>query len=68
MRIVKRHEVIQPQDHSIKLVPLTRGLDAIVDADDFVASCKQSFADMHADESGATGYKYFHCGGLSGFA
>lgn len=35
MRIVKRHEVIQPQDHSIKLVPLTRGLDAIVDADDF---------------------------------
>lgn len=33
-RNVKRHEVVQPEDQSVKLIPLTHGLNAIVDADD----------------------------------
>src|SRR6266481_2348808 len=32
---VRRHEVIQPQDQSIKLIPLTKGQSAIVDAADY---------------------------------
>lgn len=32
---VKRHAVVQPQDQSIKLIPLTRGQNAIVDAVDY---------------------------------
>ena len=32
---VTRHEVIQPQDQSIKLIPLTKGHNAIVDAADY---------------------------------
>lgn len=32
---VQRHEVVQPPDQSIKLIPLTRGLNAIVDASDY---------------------------------
>lgn len=32
---MKRHEVVQPQDQSIKLIPLTRGQNAIVDAADY---------------------------------
>ncbi len=34
-RTVKRHDVVQPQDQSIKLIPLTRGYNAIIDAEDF---------------------------------
>ena len=33
---VQRHEVIQPQDQSIRLIALTQGLNAIVDAVDYV--------------------------------
>lgn len=32
---VHRHEVVQPQDPSYKLIPLTQGQNAIVDAKDF---------------------------------
>ncbi len=32
---VKRHSVVQPQDESIKLIPLTKGQNAIVDAADY---------------------------------
>lgn len=32
---VPRHEVVQPLDESIKLIPLTQGQNAIVDAADF---------------------------------
>jgi hypothetical protein len=31
----RRHPVFQPQDTSIKLIPLTQGLNAIVDASDY---------------------------------
>jgi hypothetical protein len=34
-RRVKRHTVVQPLDQSIKLIPLTQGQNAIVDAADF---------------------------------
>jgi hypothetical protein len=34
-RIVTRHTVVQPVDQSIKLIPLTRGYNAIIDAEDF---------------------------------
>jgi hypothetical protein len=34
-RTVKRHAVVQPLDQSIKLIPLTRGFNAIVSASDF---------------------------------
>src|SRR5438477_9252593 len=34
-RRVHRHEPIQPLDQSTKLIPLTRGLNAIVDAADY---------------------------------
>src|SRR5882672_2302263 len=30
---VKRHAVVQPQDQSIRIIPLTRGYEAIVDAE-----------------------------------
>ena len=30
-----RHEVVQPSDQSLRLIPLTRGLNAIVDATDY---------------------------------
>ena len=32
---VKRHEVVQPLDTSYRYIPLTRGLNAVVDAEDF---------------------------------
>jgi hypothetical protein len=32
---VRRHSVVQPEDQSIKLIALTRGLNAIVDAIDY---------------------------------
>lgn len=32
---VKRHSVTQPSDQSYRLIPLTQGQNAIVDADDF---------------------------------
>jgi hypothetical protein len=32
---VKRHEVIQPLDESYRLIPLTQGQNAVVDAEDF---------------------------------
>lgn len=32
---VKRHAVVQPQDQSIRLIPLTQGHNAIVDAADY---------------------------------
>ena len=32
---VKRHSVVQPQDESIKLIPLTKGQNAIVDIADY---------------------------------
>jgi hypothetical protein len=32
---VHRHGVVQPQDQSIRLIPLTQGQNAIVDAEDF---------------------------------
>lgn len=32
---VRRHEVVQPLDQSIKLIPLTKGQNAIVDASDY---------------------------------
>jgi hypothetical protein len=32
---VRRHEVVQPQDQSIKLIPLTKGQNAIVDVADY---------------------------------
>lgn len=32
---VKRHAVVQPLDQSIKLIPLTKGQNAIVDATDY---------------------------------
>ncbi len=32
---VKRHTVVQPPDQSIKYIPLTRGLHAVVDASDY---------------------------------
>ncbi len=32
---VRRHEVIQPPDKSYRLIPLTQGQNAIVDAEDF---------------------------------
>lgn len=32
---IKRHQVIQPEDQSIKLIALTRGLTATVDAGDY---------------------------------
>ena len=32
---VHRHEVVQPQDQSYRLIPLTQGVNAIVDADDY---------------------------------
>jgi hypothetical protein len=31
----KRHSVVQPEDQSIRLIPLTLGLNAIVDASDY---------------------------------
>jgi hypothetical protein len=34
-RRVRRHEVIQPLDQSYRLIPLTQGQNAIVDAEDF---------------------------------
>lgn len=34
-RRVKRHEVTQPDDPSYRLIPLTRGLNAMVDAEDY---------------------------------
>ena len=34
-RPVKRHEVVQPLDQSYRLIPLTQGQNAIVDAADF---------------------------------
>jgi hypothetical protein len=34
-RRVRRHEVTQPQDQSIKLIPLTKGQNAIVDSRDY---------------------------------
>ena len=34
-RRVHRHAVVQPLDPTIRLIPLTRGLNAIVDADDY---------------------------------
>jgi hypothetical protein len=34
-RRVRRHEVIQPLDQSIKLIPLTKGQNVIVDAADY---------------------------------
>jgi AP2 domain len=35
MPLVKRHEPIQPQDQSIRYIPLTQGFHAIVDADQY---------------------------------
>src|ERR1700679_2349398 len=32
---VKRHAVVQPEDQSIRLIPLTQGKNAIVDAADY---------------------------------
>lgn len=32
---MNRHAVVQPQDQSIKLIPLTQGQNAIVDSDDY---------------------------------
>lgn len=32
---MKRHAVVQPQDQSIKLIPLTQGQNAVVDAEDY---------------------------------
>ena len=32
---IQRHEVVQPDDQSIRLIPLTKGQNAIVDANDF---------------------------------
>ena len=34
-RRVRRHEVVQPQDQSIRLIPLTQGQNAVVDAADY---------------------------------
>lgn len=34
-RNVKRHAVVQPQDQSIKLIPLTQNQNAIVDSSDY---------------------------------
>ena len=34
-RNVKRHAVVQPQDQSTKLIPLTKGVSALVDAVDY---------------------------------
>src|SRR5271169_5862239 len=34
-RRVVRHEVVQPLDASYRLIPLTQGLNAIVDTDDY---------------------------------
>jgi len=32
---VKRHAVVQPSDESYKIIPLTQGKNALVDAEDY---------------------------------
>lgn len=40
---VKRHEVVQPLDQSYRLIPLTRGQNAIVDVEDFETLSKRTW-------------------------
>lgn len=40
---VKRHAVVQPQDQSIRLIPLTQGQNAIVDAADYPALSRSNW-------------------------
>jgi hypothetical protein len=42
-RKVKRHKVSQPKDKSIRLIPLTQGQNAVIDADDFERVSKHNW-------------------------
>ncbi len=47
----KRHVVVQPQDQSIKLIPLTKGYNAVVDAEEYVFFNKMDWFALTAKKS-----------------
>ena len=50
---VKRHAVVQPSDQSIRLIPLTQGKNAIVDAADYEWLMKTNWHARKDDKTGA---------------
>ncbi len=58
---VVRHEVVQPLDQSIKLIPLTKGQNAVVDAADYDWLMQWNWMALYVKSQN----RYYACRGIS---